>query len=92
MKIIDAHTHVFPQYADMAVRVMDLCGIERVITLEWHDGFGDTLEKHLKTFNSYPGRFIVFGNVDWSRISEKGFSTAAASQMERDVEAGACAV
>jgi len=27
MKIIDAHTHVFPQYADLAVRVMDRVGI-----------------------------------------------------------------
>lgn len=46
MKIIDAHTHVFPQYADLAVRVMDRVGISYSITLEWHDGFGSTLQEH----------------------------------------------
>lgn len=88
MRIIDAHTHVLPQHADVAVRVMDQCGIERVITLEWHDGFGRSLEKHLEIFNSHPGRYIVFGNIDWSRVNEKGFATAAAARMERDVAVG----
>ena len=88
MPVIDAHTHVLPQYADMAVRVMDQCGIEQTITLEWHDGFGDALAKHLRIFDAHPGRFIVFGNVDWSRVNEKQFATAAAAQMERDVATG----
>ncbi|MBT4503137.1 MAG: amidohydrolase family protein [Gemmatimonadetes bacterium] len=88
MRTIDAHTHVFPQYADMAVRVMDLCGIEQTITLEWHDGFGPTLEKHLEIFAAHPGRFVVFGNVDWSRIDEKDFGATAAAQLERDVALG----
>ena len=26
MKVIDAHTHVFPEYIDLAVQVMDRCG------------------------------------------------------------------
>ena len=38
MKIIDMHTHVFPQYVALAVEVMDRCGIEACVTLEWHDG------------------------------------------------------
>lgn len=88
MKIIDAHTHVFSQYADLAVEVMDRCGISCSVTLEWHDGFGDTLKRHLEVFGRYPGRFIVFGNVDWSRINEPGFGDAAAKQMEQDVAAG----
>jgi predicted TIM-barrel fold metal-dependent hydrolase len=86
--IIDAHTHVLPQYADLAVAVMDRCGIECVVTAEWHDGFGETLEEHLAIFNRHPGRFIVFGNVDFSRINESGFAQAAAKQMERDVASG----
>jgi len=88
MKIIDAHTHVFPQYAHLAVKVMDKCGIECGITLEWHDGFGADLKEHIKIFNQYSGRFIVFGNIDFSKINEKGFAKAAAEQMEEDVEAG----
>ena len=88
MKIIDAHTHVWPQYADLAVEVLDRCGIGRAATLEWHDGFGDTLKEHMRVFNRYAGRFIVFGNVDFGRINHSGFAQAAAEQMEMDVEAG----
>jgi len=88
MKIVDAHTHVFPQYADLAVRVMDQVGISCSVTLEWHDGFGATLQEHLKTFNRYPGRFVVFGNVDFRRINESNFAREAAQQMEKDVESG----
>ncbi len=88
MTIIDAHTHVFPQYAGLAVAVMDRCGIECMLTAEWHDGFGETLKGHLAIFNRHPGRFIVFGNVDFSRINESGFAEAAAKQMEQDVATG----
>ena len=88
MKIIDAHTHVFPQYAEMAVAVMDAVGIECCVTAEWHDGFGETLKRHLEIFNRFPGRFIVFGNVDFSKINEPDFAVKAAERMERDVEAG----
>ena len=82
------HTHIFPQYAKMAVEVMDRCGIESSVTLEWHDGFGDTLRRHLDIFNAWPGRFIVFGNVDFKRINESNFGERAAAQMEKDVAAG----
>ncbi len=88
MRIIDAHTHVFPRYAGLAIRAMDRCGIERAVTLEWHDGHGERLLEHLHVFRQYPGRFTVFGNVDFSRINEAGFAGASAEAMERGVEAG----
>ena len=88
MRIIDAHAHVFPEYVDLALRAMDRCGIERTVTLEWHDGFGASLLDHLAVFGRYPRRFIVFGNVDFGRINEPGFERDLARQMERDVEAG----
>jgi len=88
MRVIDAHTHVFPQYADLAVRVMDRSGIDWSVTLAWHDGFGDSLRAQLAIFNRYPGRFVVFGNVDFRRINEPHFAVRAAEQMERDVAAG----
>jgi len=88
MRIVDAHTHVFPEHAELAVRVMDRCEVARSVTLEWHDGFGKTLREHLAIFSRYPGRFIVFGNVDFGRINEDGFGPAAADQMARDVDAG----
>jgi predicted TIM-barrel fold metal-dependent hydrolase len=88
MQMIDAHTHVWPQYADLAVQVMDRCGIACTVTLEWHDGYGETLARHLAQFERHPGRFIVFGNVDWGAVNEPSFGERAARQMERDVAAG----
>ncbi len=88
MKIIDMHTHVFPEHVEMAVEVMDRCGVDLSVTLEWHDGFGDSLARHLEVFNRHPDRFLVYGNVDFSRINEPGFGETAARQMERDVLAG----
>jgi predicted TIM-barrel fold metal-dependent hydrolase len=88
MRLVDVHTHVLPQYAGLAVEVMDRCEVECVVTLEWHDGFGETLKRHLEVFNGHPGRFIVFGNLDFSRINERDFGRTAAEQMAIDVEAG----
>ena len=88
MRIIDAHTHVLPQYVNLAVRVMDQAGIDRTVTLAWHDGFGDGLRALMPVYNRYPGRFTVFGNVDFRRINEPRFAEEAAEQMRRDVDAG----
>ena len=88
MRIIDAHTHVLPQYVDLAVRVMDRTGVAQTVTLEWGDGFGESLREHLAIFNRYPGRFIVFGNMDFRRINEPNFAEQAAEGMARDVDAG----
>ncbi|MFN6015936.1 MAG: amidohydrolase family protein [Verrucomicrobiota bacterium] len=87
-RIIDIHTHVFPHYADLAVAAMDRSGIEASVVLAWHDGFGDGLQRHIDAFAKYPGRFITFGNVDFSRINEPDFGKTAAAQMERDFATG----
>lgn len=88
MKRIDAHAHVFPQYAKLAVRVMDKAGIDSTITHEWHDGFGKILKEHLKIFNRFKGRFKVFGNIDMSKVNKPDFSKQAVEELERDVEPG----
>jgi len=88
MRVIDAHTHVLPQHAHLAAQAMDLCGIEKSITLEWHDGHGDALKAHLDVFASYGDRFCVFGNVDWTRVNERGFGEVAADQVAEGVGCG----
>jgi predicted TIM-barrel fold metal-dependent hydrolase len=88
MNIIDIHTHVFPEYADLAVQVMDRTGVECSAVMAWHNGFGDGLKEHIRAFSAYPGRFAVFGNIDFSKVNEPDFGEKAALQMERGVEAG----
>jgi predicted TIM-barrel fold metal-dependent hydrolase len=87
-RVFDIHTHVFPHYADLAVAAMDRSGIEASVVLAWHDGFGEGLQRHIDAFAKYPGRFITFGNVDFSRINEPSFAATAAAQMEIDTAAG----
>jgi len=89
MRIVDMHTHIASQYADLAVQWMDQCQIDSVVTLGWADAFGERLRRDAEIFGLYPGRFIVFSNVDWSGVNEEDFGRAAAKQLEEDVAAGA---
>ena len=85
---IDAHAHIFPQWAHLAVRVMDQCGIQSTVTVGWEDAFGKSLDQQLKTFAGYPGRFAPLCNIDWSRVDEKDFGDKAADSLEQAVEKG----
>jgi len=87
-KKIDAHTHVAPQWAEMAVRVMDACGIGCSVTLGWQDAFGDTLGTLLTAFARYPGRFAQLMNLDWRGIDNPGWGKCQADELERAVELG----
>ena len=79
--VIDFHTHVLPHYADLAVEVMDRCGLEQCVVLAWHDGFADGLERHFEAFDAYLGRFVVFGNMDYARLNKADFGPRAADQL-----------
>ena len=86
--VIDFHTHVDPRYADLAVEALDRCGISWSVVLAWHDGFGAGVQRYTDAFAPYPGRFVLFGNVDFSRINEPGFGRMAAAQLEEDSRVG----
>ena len=86
--IIDAHTHIHPEKAETAVRIMDAAGIAAAVVAEWHDGFGAALQQHLRQFERFAGRFFVFGNIDFSGIGAPDFSRRAVEQLRRGVEAG----
>ena len=88
MRIIDAHTHITADQAPLAVRIMDAAGVAAAVVCEWFDGFGEQLHADLRAFGQFPGRFAVFGNVDFSRIDEPNFADAAVADLRRGVEAG----
>ncbi len=87
-RCIDAHTHVFPQWAELAVRVMDLCGIQCSVTVGWEDAFAEKLAEQLEAFAGYPGRFAPMCNIDWSRVDQKNFGDKAADSLEQAVKKG----
>jgi predicted TIM-barrel fold metal-dependent hydrolase len=88
MRIIDAHTHIAAEKAQTAVRIMDAAGVEAAVVCEWHDGFGQTLQQHLREFARFEGRFFVFGNIDFSAIAAPDFAARAVEDLRRGVEAG----
>ena len=87
-RIIDAHTHIAASQAAVAVDIMDRAGIDACVVAEWHDGFGPALEEHLAAFGKFPGRFHVFGNIDFSAIDEPDFAARAVEHLRRGAVAG----
>jgi hypothetical protein len=70
------------------VEIMDRCGVSAAVVCAWHDGFGQTLVEHLRQFQRFPGRFFLFGNIDFSGIDQPDFSSRAVDQLRAGVRAG----
>lgn len=88
-RIIDAHTHIPPEWAESALRVMDRAGVEACVTLGWQDAFGERLDRMLEVFARWPGRFGQLVNIDWREVDSPDFGRRAADELERGVERGA---
>ena len=88
---VDIHGHQNLSMDDAAlaalVTQMDRMGLRTLVNLS--GGSGDRLAAQVTNARAkYPGRFVVFANVDWSKVNEPGFATEAAAQLERDVKQG----
>lgn len=88
-RLIDAHTHVAPRWAELALRVMDRAGVSCCVTLGWQDAYGEKLLQMLEVFNRYTGRFAQLCNIDWRLIGKPDFGKRAADSLEKAVEEGA---
>jgi len=88
---VDAHGHLRgndPARIDQMVRVMDEMNMATFVNLS--GGSGEGLKANIAaTKGRYPGRFVVYANVDFSGIGEPDWGTAAAAQLEADGKAGA---
>jgi predicted TIM-barrel fold metal-dependent hydrolase len=89
---VDVHNHFrradTPEKIDEAIRAMDETNVAAVVNLD--GGWGETLDKNIERMNKrYPGRFIQYMRIDWSRIDEPGFGEAMARELERGFKIGA---
>lgn len=89
---IDVHSHQrlnkSKAEVDKLVQEMDELNMRTMVNLS--GGSGENLQKGLATLKgAYPSRFILFANVDFSRIDEPDFGRKAAAQLEQDVKNGA---
>ena len=89
---IDVHNHqdrdISAEEARKLVGDMDRIGLKVMVNLS--GGQGPELVKGLANLaGRYPGRFVVFANLDFKGISEPGWGERAAAQLAQDVKNGA---
>jgi len=94
--VIDVHNHVNDATgvhgADVApsevVRGMDQANVKTVVILTgmWGEKLQGVLDKMVKP---YPDRFVVFAQMDWSKIDDPNFSAEMVAQLDDAVKRGA---
>ena len=94
--VIDMHDHVndpggvhgdeIP--AAEVVRRMDNANVKKIVILTgmWGEKLQGLLDKMVKP---YPDRFIVFAQMDWSKIDDANFSAEMVQQLDDAVHRGA---
>jgi predicted TIM-barrel fold metal-dependent hydrolase len=94
--VIDVHNHVndaggihgdeVPP-ADV-VKAMDAANVRRIVILTgmWGEALQSVLDKMVK---AYPDRFMVFAQMDWSKIDDPNFSQEMMTQLDDAVKRGA---
>jgi uncharacterized protein len=93
--VIDVHNHVDDASghgevipAAEVVRRMDSANVEKIVILT--GGWGEKLQVVLdKMVRPYPDRFIVFTQMDWSKIDDPNFSQEMVAQLDDAVRRGA---
>jgi predicted TIM-barrel fold metal-dependent hydrolase len=88
---IDYHNHLDAQEPLEVLRIMDDCGIERIVNITMRTG--DEALAMIERFHSAaPSRFATIGWMDWGDLHEPGFFVRTVERLERLVERGACGI
>jgi predicted TIM-barrel fold metal-dependent hydrolase len=93
--VIDVHNHINDALRiddhmppSRVLQIMDNTNVRTVVILTgmWGDKLQQVLDEMVKP---YPGRFIVFTQIDWSKIDDPNFSQEMVSQLDDSVARGA---
>ena len=94
--VIDVHNHVNDPGgvhgeevpAAEVVKGMDRANVKKVVILtgRWGEKLQSVLDKMVKP---YPDRFVVFAQMDWSKIDDPNFSAEMVAQLDDAVKRGA---
>jgi hypothetical protein len=94
--VIDMHNHVNDAtgvHAEQVppedvVKAMDAANVKKIVILTgmWGDKLQGVLDKMVKP---YPDRFVVFAQMDWSKIDDPQFSELMVAQLDDAVKRGA---
>ncbi len=89
---IDVHNHQDSRMPEGELKqlVTDMDRIHLRIMINLSGGYGDELKEGVANMKGhYPDRFIVFANMNFTRIDEPGYSDRVAGQLASDVKNGA---
>lgn len=93
--VIDVHNHVNDAQGidehmppQQVVKVMDETNVKTVVILTgmWGEKLQHVIDEMVKP---YPGRFIVFEQIDFSKIDDPNFSQEMVAQLDDSVRRGA---
>lgn len=94
--VIDVHNHVNDPGGihgeeipvEEVIKRMDAANVQKIVILtgQWGDKFQGVYDKMVKP---HPDRFIVFTQIDWSKIDDPNFSEEMVAQMRDAVKRGA---
>ena len=89
--VIDYHNHLDAQSPQEVLRVMDACGVEKIVNITMLTGEAaiDIIDRFHK---AAPDRFATIGWMDWSGIERSDFTQLSLDRLERLVEHGACGI
>ena len=93
--VIDVHNHVNDamriddhMQPERVVEIMNNTNVRTVVILTgmWGEKLQRVIDEMVKP---YPGRFIVFAQIDWSKIDDPNFSQEMVAQLDDAVARGA---
>jgi len=86
--VIDYHNHLDAQNPSKVLKIMDACGVERVVNITMKTG--DAALEMIRRFHSASDRFSTIGWMDWSGVEKPDFAQRSVERLEQLVEHGAC--
>jgi len=89
--VIDYHNHLDSLEPRDVLRVMDACGIEKIVNITMKTG-EDALRMIDKFHAADAQRFATIGWMDWSDVTEPDFAARTFERLERLVERGAVGI
>jgi predicted TIM-barrel fold metal-dependent hydrolase len=86
--VIDYHNHLDAMEPADVLRVMDACGVERVVNITMQTG--DAALRMIDKYKSADAhRFATIGWMDWSGVEKADFASVSCDRLEKLVERGA---
>ncbi|MBV9625494.1 MAG: amidohydrolase [Acidobacteria bacterium] len=93
--VIDVHNHTNDAMGigeqlppERVIQVMDATNVRTIVILTglWGEKLGKVIDQMVKP---YPGRFLVFTQIDWNKIDDPDFSREMVTQLDDGVRRGA---